>query len=258
MRCNQCGVENPQQVSFCQHCGNPLSAAAGTEAMGAKTSGTAIASFVMGLLCLTCVAWPFLFLPAIICGIIALVLIANNKGRLKGSGLAITGIVIPVVMSVLIPVVSMLLAIMMPALSQVKEVAQKVVCETNFKALGNAMIVYMNDYEGRFPTPDRWCDLMMETVDVSEVSLKCPSDMEGNFSYAVNEKIGGIDLREAPADLVVLFESDLGRNGVGGREDVIFRHQLHDQPGCNILFADGHVEFVTEDRIGELRWEPEQ
>ena len=59
-----------------------------------RTSRTAIAAFVMGLLCLTCVGWPLLFLPAIICGVIALILIANNKGQLKGVGLAVTGIVV--------------------------------------------------------------------------------------------------------------------------------------------------------------------
>jgi hypothetical protein len=44
-----------------------------------KTSRLAIAGFVMGLLCLTFVLWPLLFLPAIVCGIVALVKISNKK-----------------------------------------------------------------------------------------------------------------------------------------------------------------------------------
>ena len=183
MRCQQCGVENSDQAQSCSGCGSPLQVTQAMPSAAAKTSGLAIAAFVMGLLCLTCVGWPFLFLPAIICGIIALIMIANSQGRLKGMGFAITGLVLPIVLA------PILMAILLPALNNVKILAQSVVCGTNLKGLGNAMMVYANDYDGQFPTPEKWCDLMMETVDVSGQSLICPTNMEEEFSYAVNENI---------------------------------------------------------------------
>lgn len=252
MRCRQCGTENPESSQFCQQCGTPLTAMPAAAAAGAaQTSGLAITALILGILSLFC---GFLTaIPAIICGIIALVQIGNSQGRLKGMGMAIAGIILPIILTI---VMAILVSILLPALSKVKHIAKGVVCSTNVKGLGVAIQVYMNDYDGRFPTPEQWCDLLIEKADVSEQSLACPSDTAGAFSYAVNKDIPRTDFRRGAADLVILFEADLGRNGIGGPEDAAFRHQLDNQPACNVLFADGHVEMVTQDRIEELRWKP--
>ena len=42
---------------------------------------------------------------------------------------------------VVIAIIAMLLAILMPALSKVKKIAQRVVCGTNLKGLGNDQTV---------------------------------------------------------------------------------------------------------------------
>jgi prepilin-type processing-associated H-X9-DG protein len=259
MDCSKCGVQNTDQATECANCGNVLGDASqqvaqGQEVMAAesKTSGLAITAFIMGLLCMTCILWPILALPAIICGIVALVKISNSKGQLKGSAFAIVGLVIPAVFLLIVPILA---AILMPALNQTKKIAQRVVCGTNMKGLSTAMIIYINDYDDQYPTQDQWCDLLIQKVDVSLKSLQCPLDPEGSFSYAINENLYEIESgRIPPAQMVVIFEADLGLNGVGGLDDVVLRHDQHGQSGCNIGFADGHVEFVTEDRIGELRW----
>ena len=83
-------------------------------------------------------------------------------------------------------------------------------------------------------------------------------DPEGSFSYAINENLYKIDSdRFPPAQMVAIFEADLGRNGVGGIDDVVLRHDERGLCGCNIVFVDGHVEFVTEDRIPTLQWTAE-
>jgi len=48
---------------------------------------------------------------------------------------------------VVIAIIAMLMAILMPALSKVKKIAQRVVCGTNLKGLGTAQTVYANDYD---------------------------------------------------------------------------------------------------------------
>lgn len=245
-----------------------------------RTSGLAIASFVMGLVCLTCIFWPMLALPAIICGIIALVKISGSKGTLKGTGFAITGIVIPSVMIVLVP---LLLAILMPALGRVKTIAQRTICSTNLQGLGNAMIVYANDYDGQLPPADQWCDLLISETDVYPGSLICPDSdaVEGESSYAININAAGKKLDELPADMVLLFETELGKeegprteiiearanspvypkrwNQAGGPEIMSTPHSMHtDETGCNIVFIDGHVEFVSGDALQNLLWTQEK
>jgi prepilin-type processing-associated H-X9-DG protein len=152
----------------------------------------------------------------------------------------------------------MLLAILMPALSQTKRIAQRVVCATNMQGLSTAMIVYMNDYDDHSPTQDQWCDLLIEKADVSPMSFRCPLDPEGSFSYAINENLYKLEPGQASPQMVAIFEADLGRNGVGGQEDIVLRHDQHQGAGCNIAYVDGHVEFVTEDRIGDLKWTVEE
>ncbi len=39
----------------------------------------------------------------------------------------------------------------MPQLGKVKPIAQRVVCGTNLKGLGTAIVVYANDYDGAYP-----------------------------------------------------------------------------------------------------------
>ncbi len=261
MYCSKCGVQNSDGSTHCVNCGSVLmnavvqpvvgQAQPAVMQTGPKTSGVAIASFVMGLLSF-CGLWPILGLPAIICGIIALVNISKSNGQLKGTGFAVTGLVIPVVLG------PMMLAILMPALARVKEKAMTIVCATNMKVLSTAMTVYMNDYDDEFPTSQQWCDLLMQEAGVPQQSFQCSADREAMFGYAINKNVYGVERGEIDTQMVVLFESNLGRNGVGGLQDVALRHRgFGGQMGCNIVFVDGHTEFVTEEGIAELRWTAE-
>ena len=52
---------------------------------------------------------------------------------------------------VVVAIIAMLLSILMPALSRVKKIAQRVVCGTNLKGLGTSMQVYSQDFGDDFP-----------------------------------------------------------------------------------------------------------
>ncbi|MHC4112069.1 MAG: DUF4190 domain-containing protein, partial [Planctomycetota bacterium] len=108
MYCPKCETENPDDAKSCSSCGRDLTdTARSPKEQDAKTSGLAIAALLLGILSI-----PALFLTevlafsvvisAIILGIVALVKIKQSSGRLKGRDLAITGIVIPVTLILLI------------------------------------------------------------------------------------------------------------------------------------------------------------
>jgi prepilin-type processing-associated H-X9-DG protein len=255
MYCQKCGAHNADDANSCMSCGSALTGAAVPSPDARKTSGLATASLILGILSpLTCLITA---LPAVICGIIGLVKISSSKGRLKGVGFAVTGIALPVIV---LPVVAMVLAVMMPVLTKVKHIAQREVCSVNMKGLSMAIMVYADDYEGRFPTADQWCDLLMEHADVSKMSLRCPVSPEGSFSYAFNQNLDGLTTDEVDSDVVMLFESEPGRNMTGGPELLkTNRHPASDRAsfgGCNVAFFDGHVEFVNADKISKLKWIP--
>lgn len=56
---------------------------------------------------------------------------------------------------VVISIIALLLAILMPALSKVKKLADRLMCGTNLKGLGIALHTYATDYEDDFPVQGR-------------------------------------------------------------------------------------------------------
>lgn len=114
---------------------------------------------------------------------------------------------------VVIAIIAMLLAILMPALSKVKKIAQRVVCGTNLKGLGTAQTVYAHDYNDQYTVQGRglahtWGDrtagwqnatvnptntvgtmtvgaslyLLVREADVSPKSFVCPASNQVEFS----------------------------------------------------------------------------
>ena len=52
---------------------------------------------------------------------------------------------------VVIAIIALLMGILMPALSRVRQIAFRLVCGTNLSGIGKAMLIYANDYEDEFP-----------------------------------------------------------------------------------------------------------
>jgi type II secretory pathway pseudopilin PulG len=113
-----------------------------------RTSGAAIASFVLALLgfCLS----VFTGIPAVICGIVALINIGASNGRLRGKGLAIAGIVLPCMQLVLIPFLGILVALLLPAIQAARSTAQRLESQNRMRQTGLAMATYADTYL-RFP-----------------------------------------------------------------------------------------------------------
>ncbi len=251
MQCPKCGVENEEGRELCSACSWVLNSQFAEPAEDARTSGLAITALVLGILCMC--TFMLTALPAIVFGIVALIKISKSKGELKGNGFAIAGIAIPAFLGIF--VLPMLLAILMPALSKVKVQAQRLVCATNLKVLGSAMVVYSNDYDEMFPTAEKWNDLLMSEVDVPSKAFKCKGACEGESNYAMNENLAGKKY-DVPDDTVVLFDAVPGWNQVGGSE--MLEVDNHRSEGCNVMFADGRVEFIKTENLGSLNWGDEE
>lgn len=250
MYCPKCGAQNPEDTRLCTACSWVLSSTstvAAVPASDAKTSPIAITSLILGILSVfTCMLTA---LPAIICGIISLVKISGSGGQLKGKGLAIAGIATP---AAALPIIALLMAIMMPALGKSKGIVQQKICESNLNQLSVAMFVYTHDYDDKFPPADQWCDLLISEVDVSPQIFNCKNTSLDSVSYGLNKNLNGLRIGDLPPDMVMIFEIAGGRNIAGGPE--MLETQRHGGRGCNIAFADGHVEFVRVESIGQLKW----
>ena len=124
----------------------------------------------------------------------------------------------------------------------------------NLKQLGLALVLYANEHAGRYPPAHSWCDLLKDSYADPE-TFRCPDAEVGPCNYAMNPNA---ELTSSP-QMVVLFETKRGWNQFGGLEILTFEN--HKGKGCNVLFNDCKVEFVTLEtleRLGERRWKGKQ
>ena len=151
---------------------------------------------------------------------------------------------------VVISIIAMLLAILMPALSKVKKIAQRVVCATNLKGLGTAQTVYSQDYDDEYAVQGdgkatvlgdrttgwqqvdkKWVSgdtitiaaslyLLVREADVSPKSFICPSGDEQEYD--------GSNTRTPPLDIVQLYDFGGGSVLTGGYpyEHVSYAYQM--------------------------------
>ena len=250
MYCPKCGTENPDDAQLCSSCSWVLTSISTTAlAPDAKTSGLAIAALVLAILSI-----PTLFItaiPAFICGIVGIFKIEKSAGQLKGKGLAIAGIALPVILLPFILFMAGMTATLIPALGKVRAQARRLVCGTNMSALGKAMLIYANDYDEKYPDTSQWCDLLIEHADVPKLIFRCKGAPEGPCNYAINPNAKP----SSHPYMVLLFETYPGWNQAGGPE--ILTTENHYE-GCNVLFVDSHVEFVRTEDLDDLKWTAEQ
>jgi prepilin-type processing-associated H-X9-DG protein len=216
-----------------------------------KTSGLAITSLVLG--CLGLVSCGVTSLVGLILGIIALVRINKSKGQLGGQGIALAGTIVSAAFLLLVPIPA---AMLLPALAKAKQKASAISCMNNIKQLNLGLLMYANDNKDLFPTGTNWCDLIMPYVKNSQTFL-CPLGPPGQrCDYAFNANLVGRESKDirAPAQTVMIFETDGGWDVAGGRERLPAKPRH--SGAYAVGFADGHVEMVRADRLGRLGWEP--
>jgi len=194
-----------------------------------ENSGMAIASLVCGLL--ICV--PLCSLLAIIFGIIGIR--QTGSGRRGGQGMAIAGLVLGAVGLVFF--LPMSIAILLPSFDRAYETANRVKCASNERQIGQAILLYSNDYQGQYP-PD--FVTLLKTENITPSVFVCPSSNDtpaksaaellsgGHCSYVYVGQ--GLTAQTVSPSTVVLYE----------------RHDAHGGDGVNMLFGDGHVEFMPK------------
>lgn len=144
--------------------------------------------------------------------------------------------------------------------------AMRMACGANLTRLGKTMLIYPNDHGGCYPEPARWCDVLLRSAQVKADHFLCPMvkwewrrqvfpwpiPRNRKCYYAMNPNCEP----NSPPDTVLLFEIKGGWDKFGGLG--ILTVDNHQGGGCNVLFNDGHAEFVTRKRIGDLKWDVEK
>ena len=241
-----------------------------------KTSRLAITSLVLSIIgALTCVG-GILFGPvSLVLGIISLVQIGRRPAALRGQGLAIAGMIIGGITTLLAPILA---AVMIPVFMASRESAKQTNCFNNVKQLGMAMNMYLDDNDDRFPPPESWNNaLRLYRTSEGQVTVRiqspagqgkssqlarskrsifvCPSVGGDEPTYAMNGMLKGKSFAdvELPAEVVSIFESKPGKNLSGGPE--LLPSPPRHGKRHTLAYVDGHVRDLSDPEKAAL-WDP--
>jgi hypothetical protein len=147
--------------------------------------------------------------------------------------------------------------------------------------------MYVGDYDqGILPPADKWCDLLVGGNYCTARHFVCrESDaIVGESNVAINNNVAGKEPARFDPNVVLLFETDFGKdqrgrqellknrawyktmpygapetkvyknrwNQAGGPEILTTKHNKG--KGCNVVFVNGRVRFVKTEDLGKLKW----
>jgi len=193
----------------------------------AKTASLAIWSFALAVAGVVLIG-PLGTIPAIICGHVALPRINRSSGALTGRGLAIAGIAIGYVGTVIFLMI--IVAVALPSFCNVRDKARQIKCMANLKMIGSAAELHAVDNQDEFPShlqsiagPEYGID---PEVFVCPATGHKPGEMAQVDAWSDYVLVPGRK-RDDPTDTVLAFSKAECYPGEGG----------------NVLFVGGHVEW---------------
>jgi prepilin-type processing-associated H-X9-DG protein len=144
----------------------------------------------------------------------------------------------------------LLISLLLPSINVSRPTANRVKCASNLRQIGQAILLYTNDYQGQYP--NTFGDLLM-TEDITSMVFVCPSssdvaavgattqavvanlDTPGHCSYIFLGK--GLTAKTVEPDMVIALEPLTNHGG----------------DGTNVLFGDGHVEFFDKTQAAKIQ-----
>jgi len=138
-----------------------------------------------------------------------------------------------------------------PAMAGARGQAQQTACLNNLKQLGTAFMMYVQDWDGWLPE-ENWVEALYPYLQNRAV-FTCPSRPEQPVGYALNEAVLPMRLYDIadPAQTVLAFETLEGGEAPIGGAELVPPDGIHDG-GINVLFVDGHVQWMLPEAAVEL------
>jgi len=162
--------------------------------------------------------------------------------RKPTSPLAIFGIIIGSCLLLAVIAVAVLAAFLFPVFSTSKVAAKKASCQSNAKQVAVGMMMYVQDYDERYPPTTTWQNDVMPYIKNALV-YQCTERPYMPYGYAYNKLLDKLtmDKLTAPANTPMLYESTLGYLGAADKLESFVTP--HNGLGT-VAYADGHVKSV--------------
>jgi prepilin-type N-terminal cleavage/methylation domain-containing protein/prepilin-type processing-associated H-X9-DG protein len=163
---------------------------------------------------------------------------------------------------VVIAIIGILAGILLPVLSRARESARKTQCMSNVKQIGMGLIMYANENSEAFPSDTAAgamasLTLLYDTYISDNKVFNCPSDTLVSAASNASMSVGtaftstqcsyGYDRSHTQAD-----DADvaLAADRPPGTPSATANSANHNGRGQNVVYIDGHVEFVNSPLAG--------
>ncbi len=170
---------------------------------------------------------------------------------------------------VVIAIIGILAGILLPVLSRARESARKTQCMSNVKQIGMGLIMYANENSESFPSDSaysesspamRGLNLLYDTYVSDNKVFNCTSDAtvtsalnsgmsastsDGMEAFTSTQCSYGYDRSHTQAD-----DADVALASDRPPSDTTKSSDNHNGRGQNVVYVDGHVEFVNSPLAG--------
>lgn len=131
-------------------------------------------------------------------------------------------------------------SVLLPSLSRARELSKRTVCAANMRGMGQGLYIHAMDHDSRFP---KKLGELIEANLLTPRQFTCPSTTAVPHEHPTEKQltecyvyIPGQTTESNPTN-VVIYE----------------RFDNHQKEGVNVLFQDGHVEFIKDiERVKKL------
>ena len=178
---------------------------------------------------------------------------------------------------VVIGIISILVGILLPAMSRAREAANKTKCLANLRTLGQASVMYANVSKGWLPNmnPANTVNDAAATAEVlialnrdhirAAATFHCPSDQDAipakietaeynmpNSARTSYEFYSVWWMPEFGPKITKVKDAPIAWDLDGGRP--LIRYQNHGRKGGNVVFSDGHGEWQPREQWDDNNW----
>jgi prepilin-type processing-associated H-X9-DG protein/prepilin-type N-terminal cleavage/methylation domain-containing protein len=166
---------------------------------------------------------------------------------------------------VVITVIALLVAILMPALSAVRERARQIQCVSNLRQIGTALYLYADERGGVYPEAWnaslslRWHDELLRylsTVESGKQVLACPTarvEFTNDFNVYKKNQWPAKPAQQYDSQVVLVFDGT--QDNIPAADSSNYQNFVTNRHGgavANYLFGDGHV--ATLQSTSQTNW----